>query len=56
MADHPDDGPFGATAVAKGLGRSAGAVANCLARLVEGGRVILVGDRPRRYAPAGISR
>jgi hypothetical protein len=56
MAEHPDNGPFGATAVAKGLGRSAGAVANCLARLVVGGRVISVGERPRRHVPADIPR
>ena len=37
---HRKDGPLTATAIAKGLGgRSAGAVANCLTRLAEDGKV-----------------
>jgi DNA-binding transcriptional MocR family regulator len=39
----------GPVAVAKGLGRSSGAVANALSRLSESGTVLLVGDQPRRY-------
>jgi DNA-binding IclR family transcriptional regulator len=42
----------GATAVAKALGRSAGAVANCLTRLAGAGRVRQVSDKPRRYSSA----
>jgi DNA-binding IclR family transcriptional regulator len=40
----------GATAVAKALGRSAGAVGNCLTRLAAAGRVRQVSDKPRRYS------
>jgi len=42
----------GATAVAKELGRSAGAVGNCLTRLAATGRVRQVSDKPRRYSSA----
>ena len=52
MRGHREEGPFGPTTVAKGLGRSSGAVGNCLARLASAGeKVIQVGERPRRYAP-----
>ena len=40
----------GATVVAKALGRSGGAVGNCLARLAAAGRVRKVSDKPRRYS------
>jgi DNA-binding IclR family transcriptional regulator len=40
----------GATAVAKALGRSVGAVGNCLTRLAAAGRVRQVDDKPRRYS------
>lgn len=33
LAEHKDDGPLTATAIGRGIERSAGAVANCLARL-----------------------
>lgn len=46
------DAAVGATAVAKALGRSAGAVGNCLTRLAAAGRVRQVSDKPRRYASA----
>lgn len=50
MREHREGGPFGPTAVAKGLGRSSGAVGNCLARLASvGEKVTKVGERPRRY-------
>lgn len=42
----------GATAVAKALGRSTGAVGNCLARLAVVGQVRQVSERPRRYRSA----
>lgn len=35
LAAHKGDGPLTATAIGKGIGRSAGAVANCLARLAK---------------------
>lgn len=47
-----DSGPHGPVAVAKALGRSSGAVANCLARLAEAKKVREVSDKPRRYSLA----
>jgi len=41
---------LGATAVAKALGRSAGAVGNCLVRLAAAGQVHQVSEKPRRYS------
>jgi DNA-binding transcriptional ArsR family regulator len=46
------DAVVGATAVAKALGRSAGAVGNCLARLTAAGQMRQVSERPRRYSSA----
>jgi DNA-binding MarR family transcriptional regulator len=46
------DDTVGATAVAKALGRSVGAVGNCLSRLAAAGRVRQVSDKPRRYSSA----
>jgi DNA-binding IclR family transcriptional regulator len=51
LAKHGQDGPLGPTRVAKGLGRSSGAVANCLARLAAAGDARQVSERPRRYSP-----
>jgi DNA-binding transcriptional ArsR family regulator len=45
-----EDTALGATAVAKALGRSAGAVGNCLARLAAAGQVRQVTEQPRRYS------
>ena len=44
----------GATVVAKALGRSGGAVGNCLTRLAAAGRVRKVSDKPRRYSSASV--
>lgn len=50
LRKHEKDGPLTATAIAKSLGgRSAGAVANCLARLARGGKVRQVTKAPRAY-------
>lgn len=49
MAEHKGDGPLTATAIGKGLGRSAGAVANCLARLAKDRRVRQAKRKPRAY-------
>ncbi len=49
MAEHKDDGPLTATAIGKGIERSAGAVANCLARLAKDGKVRQAKKRPRVY-------
>jgi DNA-binding transcriptional ArsR family regulator len=43
------DTPLAVTAVANGLGRSAGAVGNCLARLAAAGEVRQVRECPRRH-------
>jgi hypothetical protein len=50
LGKHRNDGPLTATAIAKGLGgRSAGAVANCLLRLAEEGKVRQAKRTPRAY-------
>jgi len=48
LAAHPDQ-DWSPTAVARTLGRSAGAVANALARLVEAGVVTEISSSPHRY-------
>lgn len=50
MARHRDSGPFGPGMIAKGLEKSAGAVANSLVRLTRDERVREVGERPLRYS------
>ena len=49
MAEHKDDGPLTATAIGKGIERSAGAVANCLARLAKEKKVRQAKRKPRAY-------
>lgn len=49
MRKHATDEPFGPSAVANGLGRSSGAVGNCLKRLTAAGQVRQVSEYPRRY-------
>jgi hypothetical protein len=50
LCKHRKDGPLTATAIAKGLGgRSAGAVSNCLDRLVRERKVRLTRKTPRAY-------
>lgn len=46
---HEDDAPHSPSAVAKGIKRSSGAVANCLARLAAAEKVRLADEKPRRY-------
>lgn len=48
MRGHKQEAPHSPSAIAKGIARSAGAVANCLARM-EGKQVRLVQPKPRRY-------
>ncbi len=55
MAEHGKDGPLSASAIGKGIERSSGAVANCLARLAKSGKVRLAKKKPRRYAIKGAS-
>jgi DNA-binding IclR family transcriptional regulator len=50
LRKHSAHRPLSPAGVAKGLGRSSGAVANCLARLAAGGQVRQAGKRSRRYA------
>lgn len=50
MKAHRKEGPLTATSIAKSLGgRSAGAVANCLSRLAEDGKVRQAKRTPRAY-------
>jgi hypothetical protein len=49
MRKHKGDGPLTATAISKGIGRSAGAVANCLGRLAKDKKVRQAEKRPRAY-------
>ena len=49
LAAHMDDGPLTATAIGKGIERSAGAVAKCLARLAKEKKVRQAKRKPRAY-------
>jgi hypothetical protein len=49
MRRHKQDAPHSPSAVAKGIERSSGAVANCLRRLDKGKKVRLVQPKPRKY-------
>ncbi len=49
MRRHKNDGPLTASAIGKGIERSAGAIANCLARLAKDGKVRQAKKRPRAY-------
>jgi DNA-binding PadR family transcriptional regulator len=49
MAKRKDYGPLSATTIGKGLGRSPGAVANCLDRLAKDKKVRQAKKRPRAY-------
>jgi hypothetical protein len=49
MRKHRKDGPLTASAIGKGIGRSAGAVANCLARQAKEKKVRQAKKRPRAY-------
>lgn len=49
LSKHKADGPLTPSAIAKGLERSSGAVANCLARQAKSKAVRLAKKRPRSY-------
>ncbi len=49
LGERKDDGPLTATAIGNGIERSAGAVANCLARLAKEKKVRQAKRRPRAY-------
>lgn len=46
---HKADGPLTASAIGKGLGRSSGAVANCLGRLAKAKQVRQAKKKPRAF-------
>lgn len=50
LCKHEKDAPLTATAIARGIGRSAGAVANCLARLAKAKKVPAGEKNSPRYA------
>lgn len=49
MRKHRDDDPLTASAIGKGIGRSSGAIANCLARLAKEKKVRQAKRKPRAY-------
>jgi hypothetical protein len=49
LKENADSSPHGPSAVAKALGRSGGAIQNCLVRLARAKQVREVSERPRRY-------
>jgi hypothetical protein len=49
MRRRKNDAPHSPSAVAKGIKRSSGAVANCLGRLAAAEKVRLTAKKPRRY-------
>ena len=55
LAAHADE-PIGPARIATALGRSSGAVANALERLVRSGAATLVATTPRRYQVAASGR
>lgn len=50
LRKHKEDGPLTVSAIAKGIERSSGAVANCLDRLAKRKVVRKVKKSPRTYA------
>ncbi len=50
LRKHQADGPLTASAIGKGIKRSSGAVANCLARLAKANKVRQAKKKPRAYA------
>lgn len=50
LGKHQEEGPLTATAIGKGIGRSSGATANCLARLARAEKVRQAKRKPRAYA------
>ncbi len=53
MREHKDEAPHTASAIGKGIERSSGAVANCLARLEKAKEVRLAKQKPRAYKLKG---
>jgi len=55
MRKNEKDLPLSASAIAKGIGRSAGAVGNCLERLASAKKARLANKAPREYDLKGVS-
>jgi hypothetical protein len=55
MCKHEGEKPLTASAIGKGVGKSSGAVANCLARLAKVKKVRLAKKTPRAYDLKGVS-
>jgi hypothetical protein len=53
MGEHKGDAPHTSSAIGKGIERSSGAVANCLARLEKAKEVRLAQKKPRAYKLKG---
>jgi hypothetical protein len=53
MGEHKGEAPHTASGIGKGIGRSSGAVANCLARLDKAKEVRLAQKKPRAYKLKG---
>lgn len=53
MGEHKAEAPHTASAIGKGIDRSSGAVANCLARLEKAKEVRLAQSKPRAYKLKG---
>jgi predicted transcriptional regulator len=49
MREHREDAPHTPSRIGKGIGRSSGAVANCLRRLGDSDRAVLAKKKPRAY-------
>lgn len=56
MRKHKKDGPLTASAIGNGIGRSSGAVANCLARLAKEKKARQAIKSPRAYVAVGARR
>lgn len=53
LKKYKDEGPLTASMIGKGIERSSGAVANCLARLAKEKKVRQAKKRPRAYVLKG---
>lgn len=49
MREHRDNAPHTSSRIGKRIGRSSGAVANCLRRLADSDRAVLASEKPRAY-------
>jgi len=49
LKKHKDEGPLTAGAIAEGISRSSGAIANCLARMAKEKKVHQAKRKPRSY-------